>query len=64
MSGDGPRHSITLLVVGLIGTKGTSGFGGTVMRFDPVSVWIDDECSAVIGAVNRAQTGRTIVVPA
>jgi hypothetical protein len=64
MSGDGTRHSIAPLVVGSTGTKETSGFGGTGIRLDPVSVWIDDEGSVVIGAVYRAQTGRTVVMPA
>ena len=50
-------------LVGSIGAKGTSAFGWTVIRLDPVSVRIDDEGSVVIGTVNRAQTGRTVVLP-
>jgi hypothetical protein len=41
----------------------TSGLAWTVICFDAVSVWIDDEGSVVVGAVNRAQTGRTVVLP-
>jgi hypothetical protein len=42
----------------------TSGLAWTVIRLDAVSVWIDDEGGVVVEAVNRAKTGRTIVMPA
>ena len=51
-------------LVGSIGAKGTSAFGWTVTRLDPVSVRIDDEGGVVVRAAYRAQTGGTIVVPA
>ena len=45
----------------------SSGFGclfWTVICLDPEPVWIHDEGGVVVGAVNRTQTGHTIVVPA
>src|SRR5690242_16650914 len=42
----------------------TSGLAWTVIRLDAVSVWINDEGGVVVGAINRAKTGRTIVMPA
>ena len=44
----------------------SSGFGclfWTVICLDPEPVWIHDEGGVVVGAVNRTQTGHTIVVP-
>ena len=40
-----------------------SGFDWKVIRLDPVSVRVNDE-GVVIGAVYRAQTGCTVVMPA
>src|SRR5262249_29466103 len=39
-------------------------FGRAVIRLDPVSIWIDDEGGVIVGAVDRARTGRTVVLPA
>src|SRR6202047_666592 len=40
-----------------------SGFGWTVIRPDPVSVRVNDECGVVIGSIYRAQTWCTVVLP-
>ena len=45
-------------------SSGFGCFGWTVICLNPVSVWIDDEGGIVVRAVNRTQTGRTIVAPA
>src|SRR5262249_17996379 len=39
-------------------------FGRAVIRLDPVSIRIDDEGGVIVGAVDRARTGRTVVLPA
>ena len=42
----------------------TSSLAWTVISLDTVSVRIDDEGGVVVEAINRAQTGGTIVIPA
>ena len=50
-------------LVGSIGAKGTSAFGWTVTRLDPVSVRIDDEGGVVVRAAYRAQPGAPLSCP-
>src|SRR5262249_10809053 len=39
-------------------------FRRAVIRLDPVSIRIDDECGVIVEAVDRARTRRTVVLPA
>src|SRR5262244_1770534 len=54
----------TRQVDGALGTVTDFRFRWAAISLDAVSVRIDDEGGAVIGAVSRAQTGRTAVQPA